>query len=160
MIITAIKYIFNNLWDKIDVCLVFKGNQDCRMIDLSTQTIFLWWYSQCSVKMDSSTAVSEMWRAIFTAWQIWLPSNATLIQIYLLLFIQVKKRVTVGRCCTSSTKRAALHCTHSILCVCGYQKTAHLLYVGFYQKIECRSLNYYGDLHGFFWRDSAIPMIL
>ena len=34
-------YIFNNLWNKIDVCLVFKGNQDCRMIDLSTQTIFL-----------------------------------------------------------------------------------------------------------------------
>ena len=41
MIITAIKYIFNNLWDKIDVCLVFKGNQEGRMIDLSTQTIFL-----------------------------------------------------------------------------------------------------------------------
>ena len=40
MIITAIKYIFNNLWDKIDVCLVFKGNQEGRMIDLSTQGIF------------------------------------------------------------------------------------------------------------------------
>ena len=38
--ITAIKYIFNNLWDKIDVCLVFKGNQEGRMIDLSTQGIF------------------------------------------------------------------------------------------------------------------------
>ena len=113
IIITAINYIFNNLWNKIDVCLVFKKNRDRRMIDLSTQTIFLWWYSQCSVKMDSSTAVSEMWRAIFTAWQIRFPSNATLIQIYLLIFIQVKKRVTVGRCCTSSTKRAALHCTYS-----------------------------------------------
>ena len=140
IIMTAIKYIFNNFWDKLDVCLLFKGNQDDRMIGLSTRAIFLWW--NCTVKTDSSTAFSEIWRAIFTALQIWLPSNATLIQIYLLIFIQVKKRVTVGRCCTSSTKRAALHCTHSILCVCGYQKTAHLLYVGFYQKIECRSLNY------------------
>ena len=117
---TAIKYIFNNFCDEIDVCLVFKGNQEGRMIGLSTRSISLWWY--CTVKTDSNTTFSEIWRAIFTAWQIWLPSNATLIQIYLLLFIQVKKRVTVGRCCTSSTKRAALHCTHSILCVCGYPK--------------------------------------
>ena len=104
------------------------------MIGLSTRAIFLLWY--CTVKTDSSTSFSEIWRAILTARQIWLPSNATLIQIYLLIFIQVKKRVAFGRCCTSSTKRAALHCTHSILCVCGYQKTDHLLYVGFYQTIE------------------------
>ena len=69
------------------------------MIGLSTRAIFLCWY--CTVKTDSSTAFSEIWRAIFTARQIWLPSNATLIQIYLLILIQVKKRVTVGRCCTS-----------------------------------------------------------
>ena len=50
---TAIKYIFNNFWDKLDVCLLFKGNQDDRMIGLSTRVIFLWWY--CTVKTDSST---------------------------------------------------------------------------------------------------------
>ena len=122
---TAIKYIFNNFWDKLDVCLLFKGNQDDRMIGLSTRSIFLWWY--CTVKTDSWTAFFEIWRAIFTAWQIWLPSNATLIQIYLLIFIQVKKRVIVGRCCTSSTKRAAVHCTHSILCVCGYKKNCSFI---------------------------------
>ena len=77
IIITAIKYIFNNFWDKIDVCLVFKGNQEGRMIGLSTRSISLWWY--CTVKTDSNTTFSEIWRAIFTAWQIWLPSNATLI---------------------------------------------------------------------------------
>ena len=38
---TAIKYIFNNFWDKLDVCLLFKGNQDDRMIGLSTRSIFL-----------------------------------------------------------------------------------------------------------------------
>ena len=144
MIITAIKYIFNNLWDKIDVCLVFKGNQQGRMIDLSTQGIF-YFVMVSPVLCENElkyTAFSEMWRAIFTAWQIWLPSNVTFIQIYLLLFIQVKKRVTVGRCCTSSTKRAALHCTHSILYVFGYQRIANLLLVGFFSNNRVVSHNY------------------
>ena len=33
---------------------------------------------------------------LYSTANIWLPSNATLIQIYLLIFIQVKKRVTVA----------------------------------------------------------------
>ena len=83
------------------------------MIDLSTQTIFcdgipsaLWKWTQVH---------SSFWnvKSHLYSMQIWFPSNATLIQIYLLLFILVKKRVTVGRCCTSSTKRAALHYIYS-----------------------------------------------
>ena len=68
--ITAMKYIFNNLWDKIDVCLVFKGNQEGRMIDLSTQGIF-YFVMVSPVLCENGlkyAAVSEMSRAIFTAW--------------------------------------------------------------------------------------------
>ena len=118
---TAIKYIFNNFCDEIDVCLVFKGNQEGRMIGLSTSAIFLRWY--CTLKTDSSTAFSRIWRATFTARQIYgfLPMQPSSKYTYWYSF-KLKNKLQVSRCCTSSTKRAALHCTHSILCVCGYPK--------------------------------------